>query len=108
MAKVRPSRKVGRKSAGNPVRSAARARDRERDNETRARRGVASKPKATKGRRTAAVEASPKKAVPPPKAEARTTAKLPEERPLPRVVVPVVEVPQTPPPLPAPIASFIF
>ena len=109
MAKVRPSLKVGRKSTGSPARSAAPARDRERDNETRGRRGVASKPKATKGRRTPAADARTKKpAVAATKVEARVIAKAPEGKVSTRSAIPVVEVPQTPPPLPAPIASFVF
>jgi hypothetical protein len=89
MAKVRSSRKVG-----NSTQKAAK--------EKRGRRGVASKPKVTKGRRSS-VPGRPLKKQGPAPDRVPTVAQA-------QVVhaAPVVEVPQTPPPLPAPIASFVF
>jgi hypothetical protein len=89
MAKVRRSRKVG-----NSTQKAAK--------EKRGRRGVASKPKATKGRRSPVAGARAKKPAAEP---VRVTTSA---HPQAHHAAPVVEVPQTPPPLPAPIASFVF
>jgi hypothetical protein len=89
MAKVRSSRKVGKSTD-----KAAK--------EKRGRRGVASKPKATKDRRSPVAAVRAQK---PPVAAVRVSVARPAEA---HAAPPVVEVPKTPPPLPAPIASFVF
>jgi hypothetical protein len=92
MAKARPLRKAGRKAVGKPVKSQRRAAaPKSQSAATKHPSKRPAKPAARAGRKVVAAQPARRKAV----VAAGTTNRK-------------VAVPEIPPPLPAPIASFTF